>query len=312
MFDERDMDQQESFVGFRTYADDTPRRSFFDEPDFAHDVMFDEEDAPHHGDTEQTSPAEPEVPKPKRRPAAIIAALAASGVAVAGIAVLYPSLSGRSLHLNPPIDAGAPKVHIQVSQAVPSSPLAPVEATSNLQSLRLETLRPVADAMRHTAGAAVSGMAASPTTPPTSAASDDARQRPQFSTPSDVVVAQTRAPPDASLPEPVARAAPWAQAADEPQRVRARLPAPLNCGRPVSPAQDVVCEDPGLVEADRQMVLAYTQATAAGAPADLLWTEQVDWLNAREAAARRSHGAVERLYRERIRDLRAEAGLGVD
>ncbi|THD59274.1 hypothetical protein [Phenylobacterium sp.] len=59
------------------------------------------------------------------------------------------------------------------------------------------------------------------------------------------------------------------------------------------------------------MVAAYQAAAAAGAPEGLLWRDQVNWLNAREAAAaRQSRWAVEDLYRQRIRDLQAEAAAG--
>ncbi|HZZ66952.1 MAG TPA: hypothetical protein VFE18_02160 [Phenylobacterium sp.] len=58
------------------------------------------------------------------------------------------------------------------------------------------------------------------------------------------------------------------------------------------------------------MVAAYQDAAAAGIPPALLFREQVNWLNAREAAARRSPAAIAGLYRERIRDLLSEASAG--
>ncbi|HZZ68615.1 MAG TPA: lysozyme inhibitor LprI family protein [Phenylobacterium sp.] len=81
------------------------------------------------------------------------------------------------------------------------------------------------------------------------------------------------------------------------------MPTQLNCARPASPGQRMVCHSPGLRAADRRMMRAYAEAKAAGAPPRALRQDQVTWLKARDAAARRSRRAVEELYRSRIQVL---------
>jgi uncharacterized protein YecT (DUF1311 family) len=85
--------------------------------------------------------------------------------------------------------------------------------------------------------------------------------------------------------------------------VSAGMPARLNCARPASPGQRMVCHSPSLRAADRRMMRAYAEARAAGAPPRALRRDQVRWLKARDAAARRSRSAVEALYRRRIQVL---------
>lgn len=138
--------------------------------------------------------------------------------------------------------------------------------------------------------------------------------RPQ--TPAPVAVAQAQpqsvAPaspePAASTPQPApplettAKPHP-AAAASGPRHLLARL----DCARPATRAQRMVCASPRLLALDRRMTRAYAEAKADGAPPKTLQREQVKWLMARERAARRSRGAVEHLYRVRLADLGARS-----
>jgi uncharacterized protein len=65
----------------------------------------------------------------------------------------------------------------------------------------------------------------------------------------------------------------------------------------------MVCSDPGLAAADREMARAYRRAIDAGMdPADLR-QEQQDWRAVREVAARQSRRSVAEIYDQRIHEL---------
>jgi uncharacterized protein len=67
----------------------------------------------------------------------------------------------------------------------------------------------------------------------------------------------------------------------------------------------MVCGDPRLAAADQQMSRAYAAALAAGEPEEELRSEQADWLEIREDAARYSNRAVLNIYEQRTRELEA-------
>jgi len=86
-----------------------------------------------------------------------------------------------------------------------------------------------------------------------------------------------------------------------------------DCSTAESAAERLVCEDPALARADRRMQQAYARALRSGAmPRRDLRYEQLDWLAARESAARRSPFEVRSLYEQRIDELNAlsEDGRG--
>ena len=101
----------------------------------------------------------------------------------------------------------------------------------------------------------------------------------------------------ASSPAPAAVAVPVAP------------PAPIrpsfDCQGARSSAQRMVCSDPRLAAADRRMSRAYAAALAAGGSGDQLRSEQSDWLEIREDAARYSSRAVLNIYEQRTRELEA-------
>jgi uncharacterized protein YecT (DUF1311 family) len=84
-----------------------------------------------------------------------------------------------------------------------------------------------------------------------------------------------------------------------------------DCSTLDSVAEQLVCEDPALSRADQRMQQAYARAMRSGAmPRRDLRYEQLDWLAARESAARRSPFEVRSLYEQRIDELNALADDG--
>jgi uncharacterized protein YecT (DUF1311 family) len=69
------------------------------------------------------------------------------------------------------------------------------------------------------------------------------------------------------------------------------------------PGEAIVCADPGLAAADRQLSRAYREAEAAGVPAWQLKQQQQRWIAARAAAAREAPWAVHDVYLARIAEL---------
>ena len=69
----------------------------------------------------------------------------------------------------------------------------------------------------------------------------------------------------------------------------------------------LVCADPALGAADRQLARAYQGARAAGVPDAQLQRQQQRWLAARSAAAREAPWAVHDVYLARIAELNSQA-----
>jgi hypothetical protein len=74
------------------------------------------------------------------------------------------------------------------------------------------------------------------------------------------------------------------------------------CGQR-DPGEALVCADPNLGAADRQLARAYQGARAAGVPDGQLQAQQQRWLAARSAAAREAPWAVRDVYMARIAEL---------
>lgn len=101
---------------------------------------------------------------------------------------------------------------------------------------------------------------------------------------------------------------------ERPTRARAAPPAPPahasglmrvstpRCASP-DPGEALVCADPSLGAADRQMTRAYQGARAAGVSDAQLQHQQQRWLAARSAAAREAPWAVHDVYLARIAEL---------
>jgi len=73
------------------------------------------------------------------------------------------------------------------------------------------------------------------------------------------------------------------------------------------PGEALVCADPSLGAADRQMIRAYQSARAAGVPDAQLRQQQQRWLSARSSAAREAPWAVHDVYLARIAELNGQA-----
>lgn len=123
------------------------------------------------------------------------------------------------------------------------------------------------------------------------------------------------APAQAPLPAPIAREAPPPAAlpAEPPRMAQAPTPnrAGFDCSGARTPAEAMVCGDPEIASADREMARAYRRALQSGAaPPEAVRQEQRDFLAIREDAARHSRRALAQIYRQRIDDLNALADSG--
>jgi uncharacterized protein YecT (DUF1311 family) len=101
----------------------------------------------------------------------------------------------------------------------------------------------------------------------------------------------------------------WSGEAPQPQPVRS-VGSSADCEAAASRAAQMVCEDPDLAAADRELNQAYRRALRSGAPVDQLREEQRDWLAIREDAARHSPRALANVYEQRIDDLNQIADDG--
>lgn len=142
--------------------------------------------------------------------------------------------------------------------------------------------------------------------------------------PPDLARSAPRAPPlPAAPPLPVA-SAPVYSAPAYPAPAPSR-PVAREAYQPLAPqvagddspcagvrgrAAQMVCADPQLADADRELNRAYRRAMRSGASPDQLRAEQRDWLAIREDAARRSPRAVASVYEQRIEELNQIADDG--
>lgn len=109
-------------------------------------------------------------------------------------------------------------------------------------------------------------------------------------------------PSPSITPAPAVRQPPPLQVAPTPAR------AGPDCSGARSPAEAMVCGDPELTAADRELNRAYRRALRSGAvPPGALRSDQRDWLGIREQAAQHSRRALAQVYRQRIDELNAAA-----
>lgn len=132
------------------------------------------------------------------------------------------------------------------------------------------------------------------------AASSPAEVSPSAETPRPALAA---AAPVRIIPVPAPP--PRDVAPDRPVQSGDRLAA--HCAAPRSRAEDMVCDDPQLLAADRRMARAFRAAARSGIDVRQLRDEQDDWLDIREDAAGRSPRAVAQVYDQRIEELEAMA-----
>lgn len=102
------------------------------------------------------------------------------------------------------------------------------------------------------------------------------------------------------LPPDLARGATPPADASAPNALAAGQPS---CAAAASRAAQMVCGDPDLVAADRELNQAYRRALRSGAAPEQLRQDQRDWLAIREDAALRSPEALASAYDQRIDEL---------
>jgi len=307
-------------LGFRTYADDTPRADLghepprddpWPEPDYVDPEDLAWEPPPALG---AAPPQETGQAARPRWPALLIAGVAAMAVAGAwGYGVLRHGPLPAAMQAAAPAAPAAPARQLAVQRA-------PADAGAPTPPQRLETARlapltaappprapaPPARAPQPQpalqASAGIKAVARQPASlPPVIAVEPPAAPPPP---PSET---PAPAPPAAAAVEAEGRSAGTLERQPPPEARLAPAPRPLDCAAIRSAAQDIVCRDPGLMAAERRMARAYAAALAAGAPEPALREDQDDWRRIREAAARRSKQAVEDVYHQRIDELEAMA-----
>jgi uncharacterized protein YecT (DUF1311 family) len=129
-------------------------------------------------------------------------------------------------------------------------------------------------------------------------------------------------------PQPIVRSAGRLDVLPPGAAQAASRPAPFLAGLSVEPPQSaqvvaadgcqaihdraaqMVCADPELSAADRELNQAYRRALRSGAAPEQLQQDQRDWLAIREDAARRSPRAVASIYEQRIDELNEIADEG--
>nr|MEA2799819.1 hypothetical protein [Phenylobacterium sp.] len=115
--------------------------------------------------------------------------------------------------------------------------------------------------------------------------------------------AAARKPPRVVVPSYRARPA---QVAPQPHPGLMRVSTSPHCANR-DPGVAMVCTDPALGAAERQLARAYQGARAAGVPDAQLQRQQQHWLASRSAAAREAPWAVHDVYLARIAELNGMA-----
>jgi uncharacterized protein YecT (DUF1311 family) len=220
----------------------------------------------------------PEAPPPRRRLPRVTGRAVAIG-AVAAIAVgVVLGVWAKPNFGKDPTDAAeriATPVPIEVGKPPPPEPIR--------SAGKLEVLAPDQAAAARAANAPPPSMAAAYGLAPPPPLPDAART-----------------PSSALTPSPALRQPPVATPAAD------RTGA--DCSGARSGAEAMVCGDPDLAAADRELSRAYRRALQSGAaPPGAVRADQRDWLAIREDAARHSRRALASVYQQRIDELNALA-----
>lgn len=264
------------FRGFSSNADDTPRAL---DDGAAYDDAYDEAepgfDTFGPADDPLTWETREAYDEPASRGLGRAAAVALVVMLAAGVA--FALTRGWTSRPSAATPSAAPAIAPALRPEA-----APVEVAANQ-----EPAPPAAPAQPITPDA-------SPTARPTTPAArpvEVAKAPPRF------VAPEVSSDASASQPAPAAVARPAAGSAS--------IRPSFDCERAQTPAQDMVCSDPRLAAADLRMSRAYAAALAAGGATAELRSEQADWLEIREDAARYSNRAVLNIYRQRTQELEA-------
>ena len=295
---------RDTFLGFHSYADDTPRTDV--EPPASAAAY------PGHDDLSVAPPGPDDEafrdypPRERRRDWPV-----AAGIAVLVLAAGAGLTLARRDIARPEPASSAP----QIASAAPASSSQQIASSPQVASAGQTGSSPqVAPARALPKAPPVSGSASE--RPVIASVASRPPAAPVTASPGADPVGDTLARILRDLPsepaESVASARPATSASDRATVAAAQAPSPpvrasFDCRYPRSYAQRMVCGDPDLAAQDRRMSRAYVAALAAGVPQDQLRAEQSDWLSLREDAARRSPQALNSIYEQRINDLWALA-----
>jgi len=266
------------FVGFQTYADDTPRD--FEAPEARREPPRSWEVPPVIGPVapEETYRA-PQGSRlwPKLAVGAAVLAAFGGGFLLARTDPT-PATVGRPVSEAAAMAAAEP-MNVEVAALTPPAP-PPPSSGAKLEVLSRNPGPTIPMAPR--------------SAPPVAAPQPAPREAPTLAiappTPRELAVA------------PIPRDAAAIALAPPPER------ASFDCRDAPTRAREMVCRDARLAAMDRRMKQAYAAAMASGAPRDDLAADQEDWLEVREEAATYSRRAVADIYRQRIDELDAMAG----
>lgn len=274
------------FRGFSSYADDTPRD--LDE-ELPYDDALDEDEPefdrfePAH-DALILSPRESdEPPAPSRGLGGMAAVALLAMLAVgAGFALTRGGWTSKA-PASAPTPAATPALRAEVAPAASAGPNVEAAAAPEAAPPIPTRSRPIQEDRAPSAPAA----------PPPGRLAQVAEPSPRFVDPAVSSNASVSLPVPAAIAPPVAPAPP------------APIHPSFDCQGALTRSQQMVCGDPRLAAADRRMSEAYAAALAAGGADDELRSEQADWLDIREDAARYSNRAVLNIYEQRTRELEA-------
>ncbi|HEY2359274.1 MAG TPA: hypothetical protein VGH86_17625 [Phenylobacterium sp.] len=270
-----------ALLGFKSYADDTPRPLEFDP--WGADDFEREGDLRRPGDH-----AGFEAPRRRRAAWPALAAFCALAVGVAaGVALTERGVIGNS----PP-----------ATQA-PAAPETTVDATPQLRvEVGPETAADVPSPPSRAPRMQVLPEAPAILPPDRPSRRDEP--------PAGQTIARLNPPPPAKIAAPTAAAITAPSSAPAQAQVApspARVEPSFDCRSARSYGRQMVCGDPELAAADRRMTRAFAAAIAAGASRDNVQADQDDWEVIREDAARHSRHAVANIYAQRIEELEALA-----
>jgi uncharacterized protein YecT (DUF1311 family) len=272
----------QEYLGFRTFADDTPRpdldlaryseRASWQKPFYLPEgsEVFGAEDAKQRSSGEQDAYSL----SPSKGTKILFGVFALTAAALALILTVRASEKVPSSALVRDTDSVLLGVNIPpayTSLAPPPLPEPISAATPQKESAIAKSPMPTLGTPASAMGSALAPTPTPPTPP---------------------LIQQASVESVKSLP-----AAPIPMAAPE------RLRIGVDCQGTGGSVTQVICDDAGLAALDRQMVRSYQAALAAGAPAATLRREQRDWTDARDNAAHYSQHDVADLYTERLNDL---------
>jgi uncharacterized protein YecT (DUF1311 family) len=216
------------------------------------------------------------LPRPTGRNLAIGAAVAIAG----GLLLGFWARPDFGKDPSEAAERAAPPVPIEVGKPPPPEPIA--------SAGKLEVLSPDQAAAARAANA-----------PPPSMASAYVLAPPP-------PLPDARTPSYALAPSPAVRQPPPLAAPPVATQTAGR--AGFDCSGARAGAEAMVCGDPELAAADRELSRAYRRALQSGAaPPGAVRAEQRDWLAIREDAARHSRRALASVYQQRIDELNAMA-----